>query len=32
LRCVDGDEETFAAALLGVLDYAFRNFSVLVDL
>jgi hypothetical protein len=32
LRCVDGDEETLAAALLGVLDDAFRDFSVFVDL
>jgi hypothetical protein len=32
LRGVDSDEETLAAALLGVLDDALGDFSVLVDL
>jgi len=32
LRSIDGDEETLATALLGVLDDAFCDFSVLVDL
>ena len=31
-RCVDGDEEAFAAALFGVFDDSFGNVTVLVDL